>query len=66
MKKFANELFVVNFSSVCDIVRCLRFINLKLVSMAQQPLVSHDLLVIEASLSDTVKHTTVGRTPLEY
>jgi hypothetical protein len=33
--------------------------------MAQQPLMGQGLLIIEASQSLSVRHTTVGRTPLD-
>jgi hypothetical protein len=33
--------------------------------MAQQPLVDQGLLIIETSRSHSVRHTTLGRTPLD-
>ena len=33
--------------------------------MAQQPLEGQDLLIIEASQSHQIRHTTLGRTPLD-
>jgi hypothetical protein len=33
--------------------------------MAQLPLVGHGLLIIEASWSHAVRHTTLGRAPLD-
>jgi len=33
--------------------------------MAQQPLVSHGLLIIRAARSHSVRHTTLGRNPLD-
>jgi len=35
------------------------------VSMARQPLVGHSLLIVEASRSHSLTHTTLGRTSLD-
>jgi hypothetical protein len=41
------------------------FIFIIFLPMAQQPLVGLGLLIIEASRSHSVRHTTLGRTPLD-
>ena len=41
-----------------------RKVNLFFCTTAQQPLVIQGLLIVEASRSHSVRHTTVGRTPL--
>jgi len=40
-------------------------VELNIFFMARHPPVGHGLLIIEASQSHSVRHTTLGRTPLD-
>jgi len=64
MKKFANDLFGINFSSVYDIFHCLSFTKLNLVFHgATAP--SKPRPPRYRCFTSTLRHSTVCRTPVE-